>query len=120
MCTLIIIPLKVNSHLSLTETDGDVEGLTLGLDVGLEVTGVEGEELGNFEGFRDGDNVGYIYKEERTPMGLVTVYGELYLPVQWYTKFSKEKQLTETDGFFEGDLLGDNVGLLVGGAGNIY
>ena len=36
----------------------------LGPDVGPEVTGVEGEELGDFEGCRDGDNVGCVYKED--------------------------------------------------------
>ena len=41
-----------------TSVHTEIDGLMLGLDVGLEVTGVEGEELGDFEGFREGDNVG--------------------------------------------------------------
>ena len=44
---------------------GDFEGLVLGPEVGLEVIGVDGDKLGDFEGFRDGDNVGCFYKEDK-------------------------------------------------------
>ena len=57
-------------------TVGPLEGLVLGLDVGFEVIGVIGEELGAFEGLDDGDELGDI---EGLPDGDVVGYGNIII-----------------------------------------
>ena len=56
------------------DVEGPLEGLVLGLDVGLKVIGVKGEELGALEGPDDGDELGGF---EGVPDGDDVGYGNI-------------------------------------------